>query len=222
MLSFLPAHYSQHSCLQSPFAFSLFFHHLAVPTSYNFYFLFFRVSKNSSFIWPFHWIHATCLYSLHNRLLTLWYLLKCSSIYCLNAVFHSIEQFSGWTKVQFVPAASHLVYPVPVAQESVHSSLVSFGGVFPLPCSQKNLSATISMVVLCPFPFACSTKSNFLSQSSDNIYAFKTVNNNRNIPFQKQRGQIDKTKLFGLMGTSLCSVLSFKYHFIPSLAFLTE
>lgn len=106
----------------------------------------------------------------------------------------------------------HLVCPVPVAQESVHSSLVSLGGVFPLPCSQKNLSASISIVVLCAFPFSCSTKSNFLSQSSDNIYAFKSVNNNRNIPFQKQRGQIDKIKLFCLMGTSLyCLVLQISF-----------
>lgn len=67
---------------------------------------YFSVSKNSSFVWPFHWIHATCLYNLHNRLLTLWYLLKCSRICCLNAIFNSIEQFSGWTQVQFVPAAS--------------------------------------------------------------------------------------------------------------------
>lgn len=48
------------------------------------------------------------------------------------------------------------------------------------------------------------------------------MNNNRNTPFQKQRGQIAKIKLFRLMGTALCTVLSFKYHFSPSLAFLTE
>jgi len=176
--------------------------------------------------------------------------MKCSSVHDLSppsnvtslfALVTSLDALFIEAECGFQPMCSFLaehrssfsqhplsVCPVPVTQESLYTDLFFclFCYVFPSPCLQQSPFHIISvgnpLFLHYLFPLTWSVKSNFPSLSSDNIYAFKSVNNNRNIPFQKHRGQIAKIKLFRLMGTAFCTLLSFKYHFSPSLTFLFE
>lgn len=149
--------------------------------------------------------------------------MKCGSKYDLppscnvTSLFTSVSGLTtSFTQVEYFQSVHRFVAKLRSSSPSTIFIVSSFSdtgisvAVFPLLSISSSTFSLYQLVVYFSSLFPCSTKSYFLSQSSGNIFAFKSVNNNRNIPFQEQRGQIAKIKLFYKMVTAYHAALTFK------------